>query len=343
MIRIVLLLLSLFMTHAFAQERHVELWPRAFLLTGEHLKVNQYMRSANGAFFAVLLSNGHFAVYKGSKPGDEYGVLWNTDRATVEKAYYAQVNDDGNFAVWKGSGPGDNHGIMWHANVFHEKNQPYYLVMQDDGNLGVYRGTPGSSKGYIWSAPGHATPITWAKDGAYLHVAGQKREYVYLGYHPAQSVGAYKDWRMWVGERQFAQRFALQPDGTIRWGPDSSKCLDFSTTDPDSFTNVNLETCNGSEVQKAGRITRTIKRSRTRFSLKVVWSLTIFSEQGGTFLESAGIIASILATRTDGSLSRETDGGQICSSHRITVTAWPCRSTLGDLSSTSSQPPLADA
>ncbi len=113
------------------------------LRSGERLNTNEYLRSKNGLFYAVMQEDANFVIYRGdwwesSNPGSVsmwnlYGVKGyraslSAPSVTLPGTFSAVMQDDGNFVVYAGA------VALW-ATGTNVPGKPYWAVMQDDGNF----------------------------------------------------------------------------------------------------------------------------------------------------------------------------------------------------------------
>jgi hypothetical protein len=121
------------------------------LLNGQYLATNEYIRSPNDHFFAIMQGDGHFCVYAGTGPADNRGAVWHTDRVGESASYVALLQDDGNFAVYRGTNVEDHTNVLWHAGCTGVGGK-FQLVLGDDGRLFIFAGlvNPGNLDDCMW-------------------------------------------------------------------------------------------------------------------------------------------------------------------------------------------------
>ncbi|MYN11410.1 hypothetical protein [Pseudoduganella aquatica] len=123
-----------------------------FLPMNQILQAGDYIVSANGLFFAMLMEDGTLRVYRGMDADDEQGLLWSSAKAGARGRYFALLQSDGNFCVYQGSDLAHNCGWHWGTQAT-AQSQQFYAAMQDDGNFSVRAGTgPDDSRGVIWAS-----------------------------------------------------------------------------------------------------------------------------------------------------------------------------------------------
>ncbi len=109
------------------------------LAAGDYLNVNDYLRSKNGAYMALMQTDGNFVVYRGM-PGVGGTPIWATNTSR-SGACFATMQVDGNFVLYDGV-PHRQGAPFWASNTAVSTRGAYFLLMQDDGNLVIYRGSP---------------------------------------------------------------------------------------------------------------------------------------------------------------------------------------------------------
>ncbi|MGV1009813.1 MAG: ETX/MTX2 family pore-forming toxin [Dermatophilaceae bacterium] len=125
---------------------------------GEFLRVDDYIQSPQGIFFAIQQSDGNFCVYHGSGPDDNHGGVWCSSHAPGVGQYFAIQQTDGNFCVYRGPSPNENHGGVW-CTMQAPGQGRYFAVIQDDGNFCVYRGSGlDDNRGGVWCSM-HTDPV----------------------------------------------------------------------------------------------------------------------------------------------------------------------------------------
>lgn len=127
--------------------------PKSFLQVNQFLGVNDYLRSSNHRYVAVLQADGHFCVYRADTPAADYKTfLWGTGNTAGGGTFFVILQGDGNLVVYRGTGPADNHGLLWNSQRTGAGGE-FFLILQDDGNLCVYAGTdPGNARQLIWDS-----------------------------------------------------------------------------------------------------------------------------------------------------------------------------------------------
>jgi hypothetical protein len=124
------------------------------LRPGEWIDTNEYLRSKNGLFYAVMQGDANFVVYRGDwweVPQDAPGLsmwnlyslggptYWNKLREKGVKlpgSFRAIMQTNGDFVVYYRSG--DQFEALWTTQT-HDRGNDYWAVMQDDGKLCIKR------------------------------------------------------------------------------------------------------------------------------------------------------------------------------------------------------------
>ncbi|HVU59754.1 MAG TPA: CHAP domain-containing protein [Candidatus Saccharimonadales bacterium] len=101
------------------------------LAAGQTLPNDNYLRSANGLYAAIMQTDGNFMVYS---PG--YHVLWGAGTANTG-ANYAAMQTDGNFVLYRA-----NNTAVWGSGT--NGDGAAHVVMQTDGNFQMYRDSDGA-------------------------------------------------------------------------------------------------------------------------------------------------------------------------------------------------------
>ena len=101
--------------------------PSSSLYAANGLAVGTLLRSNNGAYRAVMQSDGNFVVYGKSGP------IWSTRTSGADNSL--NIYDDGFMAVIDGNGTGS-----WTVRPRPGSVPQFRLVLQDDGNLVEYDG-----------------------------------------------------------------------------------------------------------------------------------------------------------------------------------------------------------
>lgn len=122
-----------------------------YLPKDQCLRVNQYLQSSRGLFFAIMQSDGKFCVYKGSGPDQNDGIVWASSETGKQGEYFAIMQDDGNFCVYKGTPEAP--GKVWWASGKMSPSRDFFAVIQDDGIFCVYQSGSSASnpQGVLWS------------------------------------------------------------------------------------------------------------------------------------------------------------------------------------------------
>ena len=64
------------------------------------------------AVCCCLQPDSNLAVFPGSSGTQEGEVLWSTKSRPVQGVFYMEIQDDGKLAIYKGTGPEDNLGLL---------------------------------------------------------------------------------------------------------------------------------------------------------------------------------------------------------------------------------------
>lgn len=137
---------------------------KEYLRTGEGLATNQYLQSANKAFYAIQQTDGNLCVYRGTPqargPG---GAVWCHMKHGAVGEFITSMQSDGNFCTYRTARGAVQGGATWCTMALSPGGQ-YFAIQQNDGNLCVYRGTgPGDNKGGAWC---HGTNVLAASQVA---------------------------------------------------------------------------------------------------------------------------------------------------------------------------------
>jgi len=124
----------------------VALKPGSIIKAGDYLKVDDYVQSPSGLFFAIQQEDGNFVIYYGSGPDDNHGPLWASGLAPGSGQFYAIQQENSNFCTYRGTDPGHSNGLLWCAmtsewvllNAAFNAGKKFFAVMQDDGNFCIY-------------------------------------------------------------------------------------------------------------------------------------------------------------------------------------------------------------
>ena len=112
------------------------------LMMNQYLKAGDYLVNYDAAnpSFALMQSDGNFAIYAGTGPDFiSGGALWATNTYNSNQSRYALMQSDGNFCINPGADPFHNlGGAVWCSNRTQSGGE-YYLNLQADRNLVVNR------------------------------------------------------------------------------------------------------------------------------------------------------------------------------------------------------------
>ena len=133
--------------------------PTDTLAAGGVLHTNQYLRSANSAFFLIMQADGNLCIYAGSGPGDQRGFIWGSAQAgnyaPALDDYCATMQRDGFLAVYRGKTPSTPDHLVWKSQLNPNFPQlpavggsPCQAIME---NLGLLMITCGDAT--IWDTP----------------------------------------------------------------------------------------------------------------------------------------------------------------------------------------------
>lgn len=124
---------------------------KSYIKTNEILNVDDYIRSANHKYIAVMQGDGNLSVYRGDTLNARYNAyMWGIGK--TEAPCFAVLQSDGSLCVYKGTGPADNHGLIWSSQRT-GTGEDFFAVLQDDGNLCIYAGLDPESQGQlVWDS-----------------------------------------------------------------------------------------------------------------------------------------------------------------------------------------------
>ncbi|MGD8306707.1 MAG: hypothetical protein PVF17_08645 [Ignavibacteria bacterium] len=116
------------------------------------LNKNEYMVSPNGKYFLIMQEDGNLVLYRGSGPGDQHEVMWNSSTHTGQNTdSFMAIQEDGNLVVYRGA-PGDYSTPAWNSKTYGQSGN-YFLNVRDNGTIAVCKGTgPNDNQGEIWSS-----------------------------------------------------------------------------------------------------------------------------------------------------------------------------------------------
>jgi cell wall-associated NlpC family hydrolase len=182
------------------------------LSTGQSMSPGQALWSSDGAYEAVMQTDGNFVVYA---PGQR--AIWSAQ--TGGSGNQVVMQGDGNLVVY---GPSNN--ALWNSGTG-GKAPNGVLVMQTDGNLVIYSGgrplwsSDGGVTGYVSDLLGTGQTLSagqalWSSDGAYEAVMQTDGNFVVYGPHGAtwssQTAGS-------------GNRLVMQGDGNlVVYGPSNN-------------------------------------------------------------------------------------------------------------------------
>jgi surface antigen len=120
------------------------------LTAGLSLSVNQYLKSSDGRFQAIMQSDGNFVLYGPS------GALWSSKTASAANSgSYIVMQGDGNLVIYNPAGR-----ATWSSATAPSSGD--FLAMQSDGNLVIYSGAGKAlwASNTVVSAPVVAQPVS---------------------------------------------------------------------------------------------------------------------------------------------------------------------------------------
>ncbi|MFI4912143.1 MAG: hypothetical protein ACIAQZ_10805 [Sedimentisphaeraceae bacterium JB056] len=138
--------------------------PREEVVIGnnEYLTDGQYVVAADSESFVYMQGDGNLAVYKGSSPANNQGLIWSSDSSDTTDDYYLKMQNDGNLVIYRGVYP-QNLGVLW-TSYTSDATDTYYLTLTTDGVLKAYMGTVGSGE-KVWASDDDKIVLF---DGEYL-------------------------------------------------------------------------------------------------------------------------------------------------------------------------------
>jgi len=100
---------------------------------GGTLYQEQYLRSTNNAYYALMQRDGNFVVYT-SPDFSPVNAQWSSNSTEKgEPPYRLVMQDNGNLIIF------DVHNVkMWSTRTAGKGEKPYHLIMQIDRNLVLY-------------------------------------------------------------------------------------------------------------------------------------------------------------------------------------------------------------
>jgi hypothetical protein len=244
---------------------------KSTLLTGEMLKVGEYLVSDNQAFYVILQADGNLCVYKGSGPSDVMGLLWMSDSSVGrDDHFYAVLQSDGNFAMYSGTGPRDSGRLHWDTRRT-AGGGSFALRMQDDGNLVVYNTADPKAWKWLWGSQ-KTSPVTWLPHGSFIHNTslGGRAGYMYWGYFEPEGNRTLIVWANYSGQPNAPEKWKLMPNGEIRRARDSS-CLQLNRNQVEVMGQqygwkqfqLEIAACDGSVRQQGWSISNGIIRHKS--------------------------------------------------------------------------------
>ncbi|MBI4661639.1 MAG: Vps62-related protein [Verrucomicrobia bacterium] len=121
---------------------------KSWIGVDEPLRSGQWLVAENRQFFAIMQANGDFAIYRGSGPADNKGLIWNTAFTGPGNDFFAIVQKDGSFVIYRGTGPNDNRGFLWGPRIVAEGGQ-FFLQLENSGDLALHAGAGPQNRGQL--------------------------------------------------------------------------------------------------------------------------------------------------------------------------------------------------
>lgn len=122
----------------------------ATILSGQTLKLGEFLISPSGEFFLTTQSDGNFCVYH---EFDGSFVWCSRSSSAGEGDYFTAMQTDGNLCTYRTGG-----NAAWCLTNQARNDGPFFLALQDDANVCIYRGVPGSIQGTVWCSMALAQP-----------------------------------------------------------------------------------------------------------------------------------------------------------------------------------------
>lgn len=110
------------------------------LLSGSTMVANDTLTSANGAYTAIMQSDGNFVIYNNSTGAPTWATGSNgTNRSII-------LQSDGNLVIYAAG------AAVWASGSAEQPTGSFFLKLEDSGSLVLYKGTPASPEGTLWSS-----------------------------------------------------------------------------------------------------------------------------------------------------------------------------------------------
>jgi len=127
---------------------------RPYLSSDTPLPSGGFIVSNNRKYFAILQTDGDFAVYHGEGPRPSGAVLWSTGTKRQAGTYRAMMQDDANFCLSQVDAKGKS-VWMWDTRPLGPAGA-YFVCVDDDGTLSIYHGTGPLDRGpKAWDSRGY--------------------------------------------------------------------------------------------------------------------------------------------------------------------------------------------
>ncbi len=126
---------------------------RSTMRNVDWLHTNEFLRSDNGGYIAILQGDRNFVIYQtGSMAGISAGThRWNYGGGAGNGPGVVRMQTDGHFCVYQGTVTAQGAGVRCMPSGAGGPVGRYFLALQDDGNLVVYKGGgPMDNRGWIW-------------------------------------------------------------------------------------------------------------------------------------------------------------------------------------------------
>lgn len=121
------------------------------LWTNQILTSGQTLTSENRRYFAILHTDGNFAVYHGSSLEDNHGLLWSTGTGRQSPGSFFMIpQEDGNLCLYRGVKPSSKEAVLWCSNTSGRSANVAYL--SNDGSFKLGMTTIGSQE-IVWNSP----------------------------------------------------------------------------------------------------------------------------------------------------------------------------------------------
>ena len=110
---------------------------------GQHLSTNQFLKSSNGKYIAILQDDGNFVLYNRERNGwADWAAGTNSYDTARNENLIVQLRNDG-FITVADSRSSDLVNPLWKSST--GKNGGCFLILEDDGNLVAYSSSDSSN------------------------------------------------------------------------------------------------------------------------------------------------------------------------------------------------------